>query len=61
MSNVDYGSEKGAKELCYKIAEYWRKQGFTKVMVAPYPLHGIARWTDNWGIKSNIGMNGPPA
>ena len=61
MEAKDYGSEKGAKELCSRITEYWRKQGFTKVMVAPVPLNYIGRWSDNWGIKSNIGLNGPPA
>jgi hypothetical protein len=61
MGAKDFTSEKGAKELCSRIVEYWKNQGFSKVMAAPVPLNTVARWSDNWGIKSNIGLNGPPA
>lgn len=57
----DYLTEEGANSLARKIEQYWRGLGCEKVMVAVIPVVGTSRYGATvWGIKSNIGLSGPP-
>lgn len=58
----DYLSQAGASLLARRIEKYWRDQGNSKITVAVIP---ITHPTDMkecalWGVRSNVGLSGPP-
>lgn len=58
---IDFSCSDGALLLTSKILKYWRGLGYDKVLVEPIQItKGDPSYKHVWGIKSNIGLAGPP-